>query len=149
MSNSEQSQVRKKQYCASHAKSGSLLIVNNIVNNIVNDYEMRDTPMTRLHQLSTATASLLSGAILTAVLAFGAPVLHAEDIDRCQRRVAHADHELHEAIEKHGRNSRQANHERRELHEARERCWAERHRWWDEHEHRWHTERDWDEHDHD
>jgi hypothetical protein len=23
-----------------------------------------------------------------------------------------------------------------------------RHRWWDEHEHRWHTERDWDDHDH-
>ena len=78
--------------------------------------------MIRRHQLSTAAASLLSGAILTAVLAFGAPALHAEDIDRCQRRVAHADHELHEAIEKHGHNSRQARHERRELHEARERC---------------------------
>jgi len=105
--------------------------------------------MIRRHQLSTAAASLLSGAILTAVLAFGAPALHAEDIDRCQRRVAHADHELHEAIEKHGRSSRQATHERRELHEARERCWRERQRWWDEHEHRWHTQRDWDEHDHD
>jgi hypothetical protein len=35
------------------------------------------------------------------------------------------------------------------LHEARERCWRERHQWWDEHEHRWRTERDWDEHDHD
>ena len=105
--------------------------------------------MIRRHQFSTAAASLLSGAFLTAVLAFGAPALHAEDIDRCQRRVAHADHELHEAIEKHGRNSRQARHERRELHEAREHCWTERHRWWDEHEHRWRTERDWDEHDHD
>src|ERR1035437_1451388 len=106
--------------------------------------------MTSRLKLSTATTSILSGAILTAVLLFTVlPRLHAEDIDRCQRRVAHAEHELHEAIEKHGRNSKKANHERRELHEARERCWREQHRWWDEHEHRWHTDRDWNEHDHD
>lgn len=77
------------------------------------------------------------------------PQLQAEDIDRCQRRVIHAEHELHRAVERYGRNSARANHERRELHAVRERCWRERHRWWDEHEHRWHTERDWDEHDHD
>src|SRR6266853_1984454 len=101
-------------------------------------------------KFSTLAASLLSGAVLTAALLFTAvPRLHAEDYDRCQRRVAHAEHELHGAIEKHGRHSAKADHERRELHEARERCWRERHRWWDEHEHRWRTERDWDEHDHD
>jgi len=97
-------------------------------------------------------ASLLSGAVLTTALLFTAvPQMHAEDRDRdrCQRRVAHAEHELHEAIEKHGRHSAKANRERRELHEAREHCWSESHQWWDEHEHRWHTERDWDEHDHD
>lgn len=106
--------------------------------------------MTQTQKLFTAATSIFSGAILTAVLFTATvPRLHAEDIDRCQRRVIRADHELHEAIERHGRNSRQADHERRELHEARERCWRERHRWWDEHEHRWHTERDWDEHDHD
>jgi len=105
--------------------------------------------MIRRHNLSTAATSILSGAVLTAVLSFAAPRLHAENIDHCQRRVAHREHELHEAIEHHGRNSRQADHERRELHEARERCWREQHRWWDEHEHHWHTERDWDEHDHD
>src|ERR1035438_5936552 len=66
--------------------------------------------MTSRLKLSTATTSILSGAILTAVLLFTAlPRLHAEDIDRCQRRVAHAEHELHEAIEKHGRNSKKAN----------------------------------------
>jgi len=54
-----------------------------------------------------------------------------------------------EAIDRHGRHSSQANHERRELHNARERCWRERHQWWDEHDHRWHTDRDWNEHDHD
>src|SRR5215471_9423264 len=73
-----------------------------------------------------------------------------EDIDeRCQRRVEHAEHELHEAIERHGRSSRQADHERRELQEARERCWREHHRWWNEHERRWHDQRDWDDRDHD
>jgi hypothetical protein len=52
-----------------------------------------------------------------------------EEIDeRCQRRIAHADHELRE---------------------AREQCWREHHRWWDEHEKRWHEERDWDDRDHD
>ena len=102
-------------------------------------------------RFSTVAASLLSGAVLAAALLFTAvPRLHAEDrYDRCQRRVARAEHELDEAIEKHGRHSAKADHERRELHAARERCWRERHQWWDEHEHRWRTERDWDEHDHD
>jgi hypothetical protein len=82
--------------------------------------------MNSTHNLFIAATSVLAGAILTAVLLFTAvPRLHAEDLDRCQRRVAHAEHELHESIEKHGRNSKQANHERRELHSARERCWRE------------------------
>ena len=73
-----------------------------------------------------------------------------EDIDeRCQRRIEHADHELHEAIERHGRYSKQADHERRALHEVREQCWREHHRWWNEHERRWHDQRDWDDRDHD
>jgi hypothetical protein len=99
--------------------------------------------------MKTVRTSLLSLVILAAVLLSAVPRLQAEDLDQCQRRVAHADHELHEAIEKHGRHSSQANHERRELHNVRERCWREQHRWWEEHERRWHTERDWDEHDHD
>jgi hypothetical protein len=100
--------------------------------------------------MNTVRKTLLPIVILTAVaLCTAVPRLLAEDVDRCQRRVAHAEHDLHEAMERHGRNSRQANHERRELHNVRERCWRERHQWWDEHEHRWHTERDWNEHDHD
>src|ERR1700692_3897496 len=106
--------------------------------------------MNSTHNLFIAATSVLAGAILTAVLLFTAvPRLHAEDYNRCQRRVAHAEHELHEAIEKHGPHSARADRERRELHEARERCWSERHQWWDEHEQRWHTEGDWNEHDHD
>jgi len=102
-------------------------------------------------QFSARTASLLSAVVLTAALLLtSVPQLHADEhYERCQRRIAHADHELHEAIEKHGRHSPQADHKRNELHEARERCWSEYHRWWDEDEHRWHTERDWNDHDHD
>jgi hypothetical protein len=89
--------------------------------------------------------AIVTGFLLCPVL----PRLHAESYDRCQRRIIHAEHDLHRAIERHGRHSERANHERRELQAARDRCWRERHRWWDEHEHRWRTERDWDEHDHD
>ena len=73
-----------------------------------------------------------------------------EEIDeQCQRRIQRAEHDLHEAIEHHGCSSRQAEHERHELHGAREQCWREHHRWWDEHAHRWHDQRDWDDHDND
>ena len=100
--------------------------------------------------MNTVRDSLLSLIILAAVLLCAAvPRLQAETLDRCQRRVAHAEHELHEAIRRQGSHSMMANHERRELHNARERCWRERHQWWNEHERRWHKERDWDEHDHD
>jgi hypothetical protein len=99
--------------------------------------------------LSTSISRFSAGMLTVVVSVSMMPRLHAEDDDRCRRRIEHAEHELHEAIEKHGRHSRQADHERRELHEARERCWNEQHRWWDEHEHRWHQEHDWDERDHD
>jgi hypothetical protein len=75
--------------------------------------------------------------------------VHAETVDQCQHRIQHAEHDLHEAIEHHGRHSKQANHERSELQAARDRCWHENHRWWDEHEQRWRTGHDWNDHDHD
>lgn len=91
----------------------------------------------------------LAGAALAGFLLFtGAPRLRADD-DDCQRRIAKADHRLHEAIEDHGRNSRQAEHARHELHEAREDCYSRNHRWWDEDGRRWHSDRDWDDRDHD
>jgi len=103
--------------------------------------EQQSKPFTRL---------LMAGAVVAGMLTMPAvPRAHAETEEQCQRRIAHAEHDLHEAIEHHGRRSRQADHERRELHEARERCWREHHRWWDEHERRWHTEHDWDDRDHD
>lgn len=94
--------------------------------------------------------TMLAAAALVGMLAFaGAPRASAEDYGKCQRRIAKADHRLHEAVEHHGWNSRQADNARRDLHEARERCWNESHRWWDEDGHRWHSDRDWDDHDHD
>jgi hypothetical protein len=87
----------------------------------------------------------IAGALL---LLATAPV-KAETSEQCQRRVVHAEHELHEAIERHGARSRKAEHERQELRAARERCWREHHRWWDEHDRRWRTEHDWDDRDHD
>ncbi len=93
--------------------------------------------------------TLLALAAFLGMLAFaGAPQASAEDYDRCQRRIAKADHRLHEAAERHGWYSRQADHARHELREARERCWRERHRWWDEDGRRWHSDRDWDDRDH-
>jgi len=92
-----------------------------------------------------AGLAVLAGGLLFLTV----PRMHAETPEQCQRRIAHAEHELHEAVERHGRNSQKAEHERRELHEARERCWREHHQWWDEHEHRWRQEHDWDDRDHD
>jgi hypothetical protein len=97
-------------------------------------------------------AGLLSKAIvvlglISGFLAFtGIPRLRADN-DDCQRRIARADHRLHEAIEHHGYQSEQVEHARHDLREARER-WSSGHRWWDEDQHRWHTERDWDDEDH-
>ena len=100
--------------------------------------------------MNTVRKSIFSlGTLAAFLLCAAVPQPQAEDQDRCQRRVVRAEHELHEAIDRHGRHSSQANHERRELHNARVRCWRERHEWWDEHDHRWHKDRDWNEHDHD
>ena len=95
-----------------------------------------------------AGKAMLAGATLAGFLLFGgAPRLRADD--DCQRRISKADHRLHEAIEDHGRNSRQAEKARHQLRETREYCWEHSHRWWDEDGHRWRSERDWDDHDHD
>ena len=91
-------------------------------------------------------ASLALGGFLAFI---GAPRASADDYYDCQRRVAKADHRLHEAVEHHGWDSRQADHARHELREQRERCWNRYHRWWDEDGRRWHSDRDWDDHDHD
>jgi hypothetical protein len=90
----------------------------------------------------------LPAAALAAVLLFAAAPGAAGYNDDCSQRTARAEHKLHEAIERHGPRSRQAEHWRYELRKERERCWRERRQWWDEHEHRWHHDRDWNDRDH-
>lgn len=94
---------------------------------------------------TVVTTAALGGFLLLA----GTPRASADEGDYCQHRIAKADHRLHEAVEHHGWNSKQADHARHDLHEAREECWNRFHKWWDEDGHRWHTEHDWDDHDHD
>ena len=73
--------------------------------------------------------TLLLAAAILGLLAFaGAPRASAESYEACQRRVAKAEYRLHEAVEHHGWDSRQADHARHELREERERCWNEWHR---------------------
>ncbi len=90
---------------------------------------------------------IAASALAAALLFAGAAPLHADD--GCQKRIARADHRLHEAAEHHGWDSPQAAKYRHELAEARSSCWERNHRWWSEDDHRWHTDRDWDDHDHD
>jgi hypothetical protein len=66
-------------------------------------------------------AALATAALSGFFLFAGAPSAKA---DSCQRRIAHAEHELGEAIEDHGYYSRQANHWRHERNEAYERCYG-------------------------
>jgi len=91
--------------------------------------------------------ALAALAVAAFTVMAGVPKLHADD--DCQRRVAHADHRLHEAIEHYGYQSREAAEARHELHEEREHCWKANNRWWDEDRRRWHDQRDWDDRDHD
>jgi hypothetical protein len=92
----------------------------------------------------------LAAAAFAGVLLFtGAPSVRADDEGSCQRRIAKADHRLHVAAERNGWQSEQAEKARHELREAREFCWTHGHKWWDEDDRRWHSDRDWDDHDHD
>ena len=99
-----------------------------------------------LKDLSCWKAGVPVVALAGALFLAGVQPLRADD---CRKRIEHADHKLHEAIEHHGPESRQADRWRHELREARERCWNGGRRWWDEDAHRWRTDRDWDDHDHD
>ena len=74
----------------------------------------------------------IATATLGALLFFaGAPAAKAADPGDCGRRIARAEHRLHEAVEHHGYYSRQADHQRHELNEARERCGGYRYRYYD------------------
>jgi hypothetical protein len=94
-----------------------------------------------LHKLTAAF-------VLAAALFFSAATALRAD-DDCQRRIIRADHKIHQAAQRHGWDSPQVAKYRLELAAARTFCWDHSHRWWNEDDRRWHTERDWDDHDHD
>lgn len=104
----------------------------------------------RLGEKRFLARSVLAAAALVGLLGFAATpraFAHEDPYYKCQRRIAKADYKLHEAIERHGWYSRQAEHERHELREERERCWRKYHQWWDEDGRRWHHEMDWNNND--
>src|SRR6266576_4259173 len=74
-------------------------------------------------EVGLARTLLVSAAFLGLLAVPGAPRASAENYDSCQRRIAKADHKLHEAVEHHGWDSRQADRARHQVHEARENCW--------------------------
>ena len=93
--------------------------------------------------------SALAGAALAGALALiGTPAVRADQRD-CQRRIARADRQVHQAAERYGWQSRQADNARYRLRREREYCWSHVHRWWDEDGRRWRTDRDWNDRDHD
>jgi hypothetical protein len=97
--------------------------------------------------LTTWKTVLGTGVLAAGISLFGGPT--EARADDCQERIVRADHQLHEAVHRHGWQSKQADHARHELREARQYCWEHGHRWWNVEEDRWHTDRDWDDHDHD
>jgi len=104
--------------------------------------------MRDLKRILGSARVVLGAGVLAGSLACFAAAPNARASDDCQERTVKADHKLHEAIQEHGYDSKQAAHWREELHEAREYCWSHSHRWWDVEGNRWHSDRDWDDHDH-
>ena len=93
----------------------------------------------RVSKLSIA-ALLLNALLFVAV----APSAHAEDRDKCRRRIEKIEVRLDREIAKYGERSPRVESRRRELREERERCWNQYHSWWNGHDRQWHTDRDWD-----
>jgi len=73
------------------------------------------------------TSRKASALVLAAIMTIsGAGVLQAT-AENCSERVHKAEHNLQEAVRKHGEHSRQAEQKRHELDEARAHCGHEHH----------------------
>jgi hypothetical protein len=87
-----------------------------------------------MNVLSKNSAKLFGKATLVTVvlggflLFTGTPGAKANNWNDGDRGVDRAEWNLHEAIERHGYYSRQAQHWRHELREEQQRCWRERER---------------------
>jgi hypothetical protein len=112
--------------------------------NLIHQEEV--SPMQNREKIWNSAKLAMGMAAVAGFLAFSPAQVRADD--SCQRETIKIDHNLHDAITKHGPDSKEAAHWRSELAAQRERCWNSEHKWWDEDAHRWHTDHDWDEHDH-
>ncbi len=91
-------------------------------------------------------------ALLLGTLVFlgGAPKAKANDWDDCNRRIAKVQWQLHEAVEYHGYDSRQARHWRHELNEEYEKQGRLRRKYhYDRDDYRSYNRRDFDRRDYD
>ncbi|HEY4843097.1 MAG TPA: hypothetical protein VIH78_14090 [Terriglobales bacterium] len=89
----------------------------------------------------TAVATLVAGALL---LFLAAPLVHADERDKCRHAIEKAEARLDKAIRDKGEHSREADDRRRDLNAERERCWSAYHTWWNGKDGRWETEHNWD-----
>jgi hypothetical protein len=91
----------------------------------------------------SAVAAVMVWALLLFV---AAPLVHADEREKCQHAIEKAEVRLDRAIHDHGEHSHAAEARRRELYAERERCWNAHHQWWNGKEHRWETEHNWEDH---
>ena len=74
---------------------------------------------------NTAKVAMATAAV-AGFLAFSSTPVRADD--SCQRDTVKINHNLHDAIAKHGPDSKEAAHWRSELAAQRERCWNAEHK---------------------
>ena len=98
----------------------------------------------KVQSLKRFAVSAVMTTGLSAAMFVAVPRSYADDHEKCQRRIEHAEAKLDQAIRRHGERSGEAQERRRDLNAERERCWSAYHGWWDAHERRWHEDRDWD-----
>jgi len=90
---------------------------------------------------TTAIAAVVAGALF---MFAAAPLVHADDKDKCRHAIEKAEARLDQAIRDKGEHSHEADQRRHDLNSERERCWTAYHGWWNGKENRWETEHNWD-----
>jgi len=87
----------------------------------------------------------VAAAVIGALLLFtAAPLVHADDKDKCRHAIEKAEARLDRAVRDKGEHSHEADARRRDLNAERERCWNTYHSWWNGKENRWETEHNWE-----
>ncbi len=71
------------------------------------------------HARKSLTVALLT---IVGLLGTSVPLRADEAHERCERRIHQAEHNLHQAIRRHGENSPQAHKRREQLEEVRREC---------------------------